>query len=149
MMFSYDRLNKDSLIILFFLLFLLCRGEADLTATFVICFHLSLLLAFSLHFSSSSAFLRSLFTQSSHLSCGLPRFLEPSCLFVLALFGSLSSFIHTMCPFHPALNYYANYTSFSSNFFLQVFHSPSLHSPYSGYFPYPLLIYMNINSGNN
>ena len=49
------------------------------TATFVICFHLSLLLAFSLHFSSSSAFLRSLFTHSSHLSCGLPRFLQPSC----------------------------------------------------------------------
>ena len=37
------------------------------TATFVIRFHRSLLLAFSLHFSSSSAFLRSLFTQSSHL----------------------------------------------------------------------------------
>ena len=70
------------------------------TATFVICFHRSLLLAFSLHFSSSSAFLRSLFTQSSHLSCGLPRFLEPSCFFVSALFGSLSSFIRTMCPTH-------------------------------------------------
>ena len=66
-------------------------------ATFVICFHWSLLLAFSLHFSSSSAFLRSLFT---HLSCGLPRFLEPSCLFVSALFDSLSSFIRTMCPAH-------------------------------------------------
>ena len=50
------------------------------TATFVISFHRSLLLAFSLHFSSSFAFLKSLFTQSSHLSCGLPRFLEPSCL---------------------------------------------------------------------
>ena len=37
----------------------------------------SLLLAFSLHFYSSSAFLRFLFTQSSHLSCGLPRFLQP------------------------------------------------------------------------
>ena len=69
-------------------------------ATFVICFHWPLLLAFSLHFSSSSAFLRSLFTQSSHLSCCLPRFLEPSCCFVLALFGSLSSFIRTMCPSH-------------------------------------------------
>ena len=50
-----------------------CRGEAGLVvtqrcmATFVTCFHWSLLLAFSLHFSSSSAFLRSLFTQSSHL----------------------------------------------------------------------------------
>ena len=61
------------------------------TATFVISFHWSLLLAFSLHFSSSFAFLKSLFTQSSHLSCGLPRFLEPSCLFVSALFGSLSN----------------------------------------------------------
>ena len=70
------------------------------TATLVICFHRSLLLAFALHFSSSSAFLRSIFTQSSHLSCGLPRFLEPSCLFVSALFGSLSSFIRTMCPVH-------------------------------------------------
>ena len=70
------------------------------TATFVISFHRSLLLAFSLNFSSSSAFLRSLFTQSSHLSCGLPRFLEPSCLVVSALFGSLSSFIRTMCPAH-------------------------------------------------
>ena len=70
------------------------------TATFVICFHRSLLLAFSLHFYSSSAFLRSLFTQSSHLSCGLHRFLEPSCFFVSALFGSLSSFIRTMCPAH-------------------------------------------------
>ena len=70
------------------------------TATFVICFHWSLLFTFSLHFSSSSAFLRSLFTQSSHLSCGLPRFLEPSCFFVSALFGSLSSFIRTMCPAH-------------------------------------------------
>ena len=70
------------------------------TATFVISFHRSLLLAFSLHFSSSFAFLKSLFMQSSHLSCGLPRFLEPSCLFVSALFGSLSSFIRTMCPAH-------------------------------------------------
>ena len=68
------------------------------TATFVIGFHWSLLLAFSRHFSSSSAFLRSIFTQSSHLSCGLPRFLKPSCLFVSDLFGNSSS-------------------SFSSNFF--------------------------------
>ena len=80
------------------------------TATFVTCFHWSLLLACSLHFSSSSAFLRSLFTQSSHLSCGLPRFLKPSCFSVSDLFGNLSSFILTS-PFHPALNYFANYTS--------------------------------------
>ena len=84
----------------------LCRGEAGLywslrsTATFLICFHWSLLLAFSLHFPSSSAFLRSLFTQSSHLRCGLPRFLKPSCFFVSDLFGNLSSFILTMCPAH-------------------------------------------------
>ena len=69
-------------------------------ATFVICFHWSLLLAFSLHLSSSSDFLRYLFTHSSHLSCGLPSFLEPSCFFVSALFGSLSYFIRTMCPSH-------------------------------------------------
>ncbi len=100
------------------------------TATFVICFHWSLVLSFSLHFSSSSAFLRSLFTQSSDLSCGLPRFLQPSCFFVSDHFGNLSSFILTMSsPFHPALDYFANYTSFSSNFFSQVFHSSSLHSP--------------------
>ena len=73
------------------------------TATFVISFHWSLLLAVSLHFSSSSAFLRSLFTQSSHLSCGLPHFLQPSsslCFFVADLFGNLSSLILTMCPAH-------------------------------------------------
>ena len=70
------------------------------TVTFVICFHWSLLLAFSLHFSSSSAFLRSLFTQSSHHSCGLPRFLQPSCFFVSDLFSNLSSFILTICPAH-------------------------------------------------
>ena len=114
------------------------------TATFVICFHRSLLLVFSLHFSSSSAFLRSLFTQSSHLSCGLPRFLEPSCFFVSALFGSLSSFIRTMCPAHfirlLTILPTRPYTSFSSNFFLQVFHSSSLHSSYSGYFLYPVVL---------
>ena len=43
-----------------------CRGEAGqlslrCTATFVIFFHFSLLLAFSLNFSCSSAFLRSLY----------------------------------------------------------------------------------------
>ena len=65
-------------------------------ATFVIRFHWSLLLAFSLHFSSSSAFLRSLFTQSSHLSCGLPRFLQPSCFIVSDLFGKLESLKKSM-----------------------------------------------------
>ena len=82
------------------------------TATFVICFHWSLLLAFSLQFSSSSAFLWSLFTQSSHLSCGLPRFLKQPCFFVSDLFGNLSSFLLTMCAanfIRLALNYFANY----------------------------------------
>ena len=70
------------------------------TATFIIRFHWSLLGVFSLHFSSSSAFLRYLFTQSYHLRCGLPRFMQPSCFFVSDLFGKLSSFILTMCPAH-------------------------------------------------
>ena len=47
------------------------------------------------HFSSSSAFLRSLLRQSSHLSAGLPRFLF---LCLRDLFGYLLSFILTMCP---------------------------------------------------
>ena len=70
------------------------------TATFVICFHWYMLLAFYLHFSSSSAFVRSLFTQFSHLNCGLPRFLKPACFFVSDIFGNLSYFILTMCPAH-------------------------------------------------
>ena len=70
------------------------------TATFCKLFQWSLLLAFSLKLSSSSAFLRSLFKQSSHLSCGLPHFLQPSCFFVSNIFGNLSSFILTMCPAH-------------------------------------------------
>ena len=80
------------------------RGKAlslRCTITFVgISFHWSVLLAFSLHFSSSSALLRSLFTQSSHLRCGLPRFLQSSCFFVSDLLGNISSFILTMCPAH-------------------------------------------------
>ena len=68
------------------------------SATFVIRFPCTLLLAFSLHFSSSSAFPRSLFTQSSHPSCGLPRFLKPSCFFVSDHFGDLSSCLMTMRP---------------------------------------------------
>ena len=72
----------------------ICRGEAGLPATVVICFHWSLLLAFSLHFSSSSAFLR-----ASHLNCDLPRFLQPG-FFVWVLFGNLSSFILTMYQAH-------------------------------------------------
>ena len=112
------------------------------TATFVICVPWSLLLAFSLHLSSSSAFLRSIFTPFSHLRCGLPRFLEPACFFVSALFGSLSYFIRTMCPTHfiRLLTVLSFSTSFISNFFSQVFNSPSLQYPYSGCFPYPIVL---------
>ena len=42
-----------------------------------------------LHFYSYSAFHRSLFTQSSHLSCGLPRFLQPPC-FLSQIFSVIS-----------------------------------------------------------
>ena len=72
--------------LLFFLRFPFRRGEAGLVVTPQYGYfckkkksHWYLLLAFSHHFSSSSASLRSLFTQSSHLSCDLPRFLQPSC----------------------------------------------------------------------
>ena len=101
-----EGLLQSQNIILFSLCFLLCGVEAGLLVTpkygytFVICFHWSLLLACSLHSSSSSAFLISLFTQPSHLSCGLPRFLKPSCFFVSDIFGILSSFILIMCPAH-------------------------------------------------
>ena len=69
---------------------------------FVFVFHRSLLLGFSLHFSSSSAFHRFLFRQSSHL----PRFLQPhseSLLMFLCLrtfFSNLACFILSMCPAH-------------------------------------------------
>ena len=83
------------------------------TATYIICFHWSLLLAFTLHYSSS-AFLRSLFTQSSYLSCRLPSFLQRSCFFVSDLFGNLlqvflilmTNVDHVSSPFHPALYYH-------------------------------------------
>ena len=90
---------------LLFLWFPLWRGEAGLLLTprygyFCKLLPLVLLLAFSLHFSSSSAFLRFLFTQSSHLSYGLPRFLQLYCVIVSDVFGNVSYFILTMCPAH-------------------------------------------------
>ena len=67
------------------------------TATFVICFHRSLLLAFSLHFSSSSAFLRSLFTQTPFLAVAFPVFWN--------LLASLSRLFSVVYPlsFGPCL----------------------------------------------
>ena len=60
-----------------------------------------MLLAFSLH---SSAFLRFLFKQSSHLSCGLPRFLQPTICpahFCNLPYDMSSPFLQpTICPVH-------------------------------------------------
>ena len=88
-----------------FLLFPSCRGEAGILVTAKHGYFRDLLPSVPVvglfsPFSSSFAFLKSLFTHSSHLSCGLTRFLEPSCFFVSALFGSVSAFIRTMCPGH-------------------------------------------------
>ena len=74
---------------LFFLWFPLCRGEAGLLVTPMygyFCDSSPLVPAVG-HFAPF-IFLLCLFTQSSHLSCGLPRFLEPSCFFVSDLFGN-------------------------------------------------------------
>ena len=135
--------------ILFSLWFPLCRGEADLLVTAKYGYFRNLLpLVSVVDIFSPFIFLLclsqiSLFTHSSHLSGGLPRFLEPSCFFVSALFGSLSSFIWSMCPAHfirlltilPTIQ-----ALVPTSFFLQVFHSSSLHFPYSGYFPYPFVL---------
>ena len=58
--------------------------------------HSSQLLVLSLHCSSSSAFLMSLFRQSSHLRCGFPCFPQPPCLFDSVHFDKHSSFILTI-----------------------------------------------------
>ena len=89
---------------LLFLLFPFCTGEAGhssvrCTATFVYV-HRSMLLAFPLQFSCSSAFDTSIFRQSFHLSCAISRSLQPPWLFVSDLCGNLSAFILTMCPAH-------------------------------------------------
>ena len=90
-------------------------GQSSLwcMATIVIFFHCPLLLAFSVHLSSSSAFLRSIFCmcdlinspsfifrQSSHPSWDLLRFPQHPSFFASALFSDLSSFTLTMCPAH-------------------------------------------------
>ena len=101
---------------MFFLWFPLCRGEADLLVTakygYFRKFGPCCMLAFSLHFSSSSAFLRSLFIQSSHLSCDRPRFLEPS-----SSLSRLFSVVYHL-SFGPPPRYKKVFTwlmSFSSN----------------------------------
>ena len=112
---------------LLFLSFPIYRGESckfslRSTANFVICFHCCLFLAFPRHFYSSSAFLRSLFTQSSHLSYGLPFF--ASFMFICLRYFRKPLFFHSnhvSSSFRPALNYFANYTSLSSIFSLGYF----------------------------
>ena len=110
------------------------------TAFFVNVFHWSLLLAFSLHFSFSSAFLGSFFTQSSHRSCGLPRFRQQPCFFVSDLFRNLSSFILTTCPAHFIRllticfpNVQALVPTCHVSFILRL-------STVSGYSPYPVVL---------
>ena len=58
------------------------------------------LFVFFFQSSSSHAFFTSLFTQSSHLSLGLPRLLLPCSHNSVALFGSLSSAILFTCLAH-------------------------------------------------
>ena len=128
-------LNSNHMLFLLLRHVSFCTGEAGLVVTplygyFNYCFHWSLLLVFSLKFSSSSAFLRSPFAPPSLLSCGFPRFLQPPCYFVSDLFVNLPSFVLTMLvnsTLHPAVNYFANYASVRSNFSSQVFHPPPLH----------------------
>ena len=69
------------------------------------------------------------------LSSGNPPILAVVLLVFYNLLVCLSQiFLVISClifvPFHPALNYFTNYTSFSSNFFSQVVHS-FLVSPFS------------------
>ena len=81
---------------------------------------------FSLHFSFSSEIRR--------LSCGIP------CFFVSALFDNISCLHLTMCPPHfirlltvlPTMQALVPYSF--------LLHSPSLHSLYTGYSPYPVVL---------
>ena len=67
----------------------------------LIVFSTLLSLVFFFQSASSPAFLTSLFTQSSHISLGLPRLLLPSSRNSAALFGSLSSAILSTYPTWP------------------------------------------------
>ena len=80
------------------------RGEVlhaiFFTASSASLFHPPLSLVFFFQSSSSHSFLTSLWTQSSHLSLGLPRLVLPCSRDSAALFGSLSSAILSTCPAH-------------------------------------------------
>ena len=83
------------------------------TSTVVIFVHLSLSLAFSLQFSSSFAFLRSLCGLASYLSGGLLRFLQQPWFFVSVFFNK-SLVFHSdhvsspSCHLHVVLNVVLN-----------------------------------------
>ena len=104
---------------------------------FFLCSLLSCCWPFSLHFSSSSAFLMSLFRQSSRLSCGLPSFLRHPCFFVVAIFGNHSSFILTICPAHFMLptRQASSVPIYSLGSFILLF-----STLYTSYSPYPVVL---------
>ena len=85
-------------------LFSLCQGWGAacnfFTASSASLFHPPPSPVFFFQSPSSPAFFTSLFTQSSHLSLGLPRLLLPCSRNYAALFGSLSSAILSTCPAH-------------------------------------------------
>ena len=87
--------------------FSLCQGRGAARNFFTVSsdslLHPPLSLVVFFQSPSSPAFLTSLFTQSSHLSIGLPRLLLPSTRNSAALFGSLSSAILSTCPAHCSL----------------------------------------------
>ena len=66
-------------------------------------FHPPLSLVLFFQSSSFPAFLKSLLTQSSHISLGLPRLLLPCSRNSAAIFGSLSSAILSTCQAHCSL----------------------------------------------
>ena len=84
--------------------FSLCQGWGDscnfFTASSASLFHPTLYCVFFFQSPSSPAFFTSLFTQSSHLSLGLPRLLLPCSRNYAALFGNRSSAILSTCPAH-------------------------------------------------
>ena len=78
------------------------RGEvlpASFSPPHLLVFHPPLYLFF-VQSPSSPVFFTSLFTQSFHLSLGLPRLLLPCSRNSAALFGSVSSVILSTCPVH-------------------------------------------------
>ena len=87
--------------------FSLCQGWGAacnfFTASSASLFHPPLSPVFFFQSPSTPAFFTSLLTQSSHLSCALPRLLLPCSRNSAALFDSLSSAILSTCPAHCSL----------------------------------------------